>query len=156
MAKQKEFVKCRYAHCKHESAMIKRDEAVKAGTLFYHNDCYEEKQMLHEIERYYIDNFEFQPIIAQLRKTINTIIFTKKCEPAFLLYAMKYAKANHLPVKHPAGLYYLVKDDGIKAQWESGIAKKKAKKHEFIVEDELIPVAGYGAQKPKGFMGAVS
>lgn len=156
MGKQKEFVKCRYAHCKHESELIKRDEAVKAGALFYHNDCYEEKQMLHEIERYYIDNFEFQPIIAQLRKTINNIVFTRKCEPAFLLYAMKYAKANHIPVKHPAGLYYLIKDDDIKSQWDGCNTKKNVKKHEFIVNDNLTPIAGYGAQKPKGLMGAVS
>lgn len=159
MAKQKEFVKCRYAHCKHESAMIKRDEAVKSGNAFYHQDCYEEKQALHEIERYYIDNFELQPIVAQLRKTINNIIFTKHCDPEFLLFAMRYAKINHVPVKHPAGLYYLIKDDKIVEEWDHYQARKALKeisRSEFAVNEDLTPVSGYGAQKPKGFLGALA
>jgi len=149
-----EFVKCRYAHCKHDGEKIRRDEAIKVGAAYYHPDCYAEKEKLHEIEKYYIEHFDMSPIMSMLRKTINNIIFTKKMDPDYVIYAMKYAKTNHIPVRNPAGLYYITKDWKIETEWEKHLEKKnqaKVAKMEFKVEDDLKPVEGYGAQKANGF-----
>lgn len=135
--------KCRYAHCKHIGEPVDKEKCVHIGNAYYHEDCYKEKETLGIIEKYYIDNFERNPIIQALRKVINTIIFKHGNSPDFLLYALRYAKENHIPLKHSAGIYYLVKDEKIKEAWQSFNNKKKRIEYNFSDVDDLKPVEGY-------------
>lgn len=157
MAKS-EFVTCRYKHCTHDNKELPRDEAVQEGTMYFHKDCFAIRKTIQEIEKFYIENFDHDPIMGQLRKTINTLIFTKKNSPQFMLYALRYAKAYNIPVRHPAGLYYLAKDYKIQESWkqyQSNIAASKISQDSFKVGDTLTKVEGYGAQKSQGFGRAI-
>lgn len=146
MAKLSEFVKCRYSHCKHGDEPLRREDAIKDGRSYYHKDCLDEKSNLHNIEQYYIDNFDSQPIMSFLRKTINSIVFNKNTDTGFLLYCLQYAKRNHIPLRSPAGMYYLIKDQKIIGEWKEQERKRNAevlKKAEFNIEDGYSQIDGY-------------
>lgn len=155
MAKLSEFVKCRYSHCKHADEPLRREDAIKIGSVYYHRDCFEEKTNIHNIEKYYIDNFDSQPIIAFLRKTINSIVFTKNIETSFLLFCLQYAKKNHISLRSPAGMFYLVKNAEIIKAWEEQKRRgsaNKLKQTDFNIEEEYSQVDGYSnVGKTAGF-----
>lgn len=134
--------KCRYAHCKHVGEPVDKEKGVHVGSAYYHEDCYKEKELLREIERYYIDNFERDPIMQALRKVINTIVFTQGKSPEFLMYALRYTKSNNIPLKHPAGIYYLMKDEKIIESWVAHTNRKKVN-FDFPQVEDLKPEAGY-------------
>lgn len=142
--------KCRYSHCKHEGIPVDKESGVHVGSAYYHQDCFKEKELLREIERYYIQNFEKDPIMQALRSVINKIVFTQGKSPEFLMYALRYTKANNIPLKHPAGIFYLMKDEKIVDSWNKYLNKKKPVPKFAEVED-LKPVEGYGAQTSSGF-----
>ena len=150
----KEFVKCFYPHCKHGGEQMKREDAVKYNNHYYHPDCFKEREELHEIEQYYIENFESEPIMSLLRKMINDIVFKRKYSTEYVLFALKYAKANNIPLKHPQGMVYIMKNSRVKSAWDYNQKQKDLRtvaKTEFKVEDNLTKVGGYGSSKSKGF-----
>lgn len=157
-------MKCRYSHCLHETKDIAEGEEVLVGKgTYYHKDCYELKESIKAIIDYYVENFDKDPIYAQLTKTINNIVFHKNKTPAFVLYALHYAKWAHIPLRHPAGIYYLIKDDKIITAWKSTVAKKKAA--EEVKRLNETEIGGYKqdesgqydfVKKPIGFGRALS
>lgn len=150
----KETVKCRYAHCKHGGEEVRREDAVQVGKAFYHPDCYKEKEELNEIVQFYIDNFDKTPIMGQLRKTINTLVFDRNYPTDYILFGMRYTKNNNIPLRHPGGLYYMVKNEKIQERYQAMKAKKAVSTAEFKVDSTYAPVEGYEDKgKVKGFGG---
>ena len=153
MAKS-EYVKCRYSHCKHDGKPIRREDAAKSGSSYYHKDCLIEKNLICDIMDYYVENFDKTPIMSLLRKTINTIVYNKNYDAEYLMFCLRYAKLNNIPINHPAGLHYLVKNYKIINAWESHLRDKAAKevaKTEFVVSDDLTRKEGYGTLTKSGF-----
>lgn len=151
----KNTVKCHYTHCKHEDINIPKEEAVKDGGNYYHADCLEERMTLREIENFYIQNFEEDPVMSLLRKTINRIVFDQGMDPKYVLFSLGYAKKNNIPLRHPAGIYYIVNDHEIINEWKRITAQQAIAGFKFEATTELQPVAGYGAQMARGFRKAV-
>lgn len=157
-------MKCRYSHCLHETKDIPEGEEVLVGKgTYYHKDCYELKTAIKAIIDYYVENFDRDPIYAQLTKTINNIVFNKNKTPAFVLYALHYAKWAKIPLKHPAGIYYLIKDDKIIDAWNADLTKKRAAQVQKKIEETEIGGYTQGesgqhdyVKKPIGFGRALS
>ena len=151
-----ENLTCRYLHCKHKDQMIMPgDPYVLEGKMYYHKDCFEQNRCIKRIEQYYIDNFDKYPIMQVLRKVINTLVIDRGEDPEYILFALKYAKQNNLKLKHPPGIYYLLKNTQVEEAWsryKENKAKELLKDVEFKAESRLDPVEGYNkSYKPRGF-----
>ena len=146
--KKSEYVKCRYSHCKHEERELPRAEAVCCGNAYYHSDCYSEVNNIKECIDIYVNHFEAEPIFEHLKRVINKIIYEKGYDSDYLLYAMKYAASHRIPIRHPPGLYYLMKNDEIKSLWEKD---KLSRKRKTVVVENKDTSFSYVPKKEKGF-----
>ena len=147
MGKSK-YVSCRYSHCKHDDKKLLREEAEHSGNAYYHKDCYEEIVTLRQCIDTYVNHFEKDPIFTQLRSVINDIVYNKGYDPFFLLFALEYASAHNIPLRHIPGLYYIVKNDEIKKAWDA--RQKYVNRKNVVVENkdaEYIHIPN----KTKGF-----
>ena len=147
MSKSK-YVKCRYSHCKHEQRELLKEDAERSGNCYYHKDCYEEVKAIAECIDLYDKHFDTDPIWAQVRRTMNEILYKRGYDPLYLLFAMKYAVAHNQKINHPAGLFYLVKDQKIKQAWE---VEKQRKHVKNVVVDNKETDFEYVQEKKKGF-----
>ena len=125
---------CSYSHCKHESRMLLRENAIRTSNKFFHPDCYHEMRNIKTIKELYRDHFEAEPIWTQLINIIKDIIYNRKVDSDFFVFAMDYAIANDIAVKHPPGLYYLVKNEGAIKEWE----KQKNKELQEVIKTQTI------------------
>ena len=138
--------KCRYKHCQHESYEISQDEAVRIGTRYFHKDCAETYQNIEEIKRLYYEKISNTVVMAQLVKAVNSVVFDKHVDSAFVLFALKYAINTKHQIKSPYTLHYLVDNYKIKDAWE----KKKSndvKNVKFEAKKSESPT--FHAVKPK-------
>ena len=144
-------MKCRYGHCKHDDVNVSKQDGIKVGSMWFHPDCYHEKEVIAQIKQYWVDHFERDPVWSALVKIINNLIYNKHVDADFLLFALQFAHDNHLRLQHPPGMYYLVKRDDVRAAWEKR-NRPKMSEFEFGEVEDLVPVAGYDKQsKPSGF-----
>ena len=135
--------KCRYKHCKHEGTPVD-ETGVRVGNAYYHKDCFEEKENINRIIDFYVNNFDPEPIFTSLRKTINNIVYGKKKDPLFVLFALRYAKSNNIKINHPGGIYYVLKNENMLEAW---------KKHTTPVvrQEDFKPVEDNGLEKVEGY-----
>lgn len=131
------------------------DPYVLEGKMYYHKDCFEQNQCIKKIEQYYISNFDKYPIMQVLRKVINTLVIDRGEDPEYILFALKYAKQNNLKLKHPPGIYYLLKNTQVEEAWDQyreSKARELLKDVEFKAESNLAHVEGYNkSYKARGF-----
>ena len=132
--KKSAYVKCKYSHCKHENREVLREESVSSGNLYYHKDCYQEKETMKKCIDIYVKYFEDKPIFTQLRNVIDDIVYKKGYDAEYLLFALKYGALHRKPIKHPPGIYYLIKDDSIAKEWNK--EKLMANKEHVVVNNK--------------------
>lgn len=148
MAKAKVY-KCGFCHCQHESCEISQDEAVKIRNRYFHKDCAETYNNIEEIKRLYYEKISNTVVMPQLLSVVNNIIFKKKIDSNYLLFALKYAINTKRTINYPQGLHYLIDDYKIKAAWKKQQlnAVKKAK---FEAKPAQMPVFNIAPTKEKG------
>lgn len=117
MAKAKTY-KCGFRHCQHESCEVSQDEAVKIKNRYYHEDCAEIYNNIEEIKRLYYEKISNTVVMPQLISVVNNIIFKKKVDSNYLLFALKYAINMKRKINYPQGLHYLIDDYKIKTAWQ--------------------------------------
>ena len=115
--------KCAYTNCRCDEELTS-ENAVKYGNRYYHAVCFENKTAINEITQYYVDNVCSTVVMAQLGKAVKDIIFKKNVEPRFLLFAIKYAVKNKIPIRSPFSLHYLINYDNIKEAFKKQEASK--------------------------------
>lgn len=125
-------MKCKYAHCKHQSREINKAEAIKCGSVYYHTDCYKEIETIRQIIDVYVNTVDDNPSFSELRKIINQIVYKQGVSPEFLLFAL-----THSSIHYPAGLFYIVKDQEMLKAWD--IEKKK----QTIKDSQFDATANY-------------
>lgn len=111
-------VKCKFPHCLHETNDLKRDEAVRDGRSYYHPDCYQCKKDIEEIISLFVGHINANVPIAQLKKIVNTLIFERGVKSEYLRFAVSYAIANEIPLHNAPGLYSIVQDERVVAEWK--------------------------------------
>jgi hypothetical protein len=95
-------IKCRYKYCKNGNE-VSKEEAIKDGNSYYCKDCYKEKTLKQEIEKYYTENLP-KTTIQILRKVINQLLYTDKYEAEYILFIVKKIHINNLKINNPFGL----------------------------------------------------
>lgn len=124
------LVKCRYAHCKHESRELDKEDAVLNGkSSYYHKDCFEEMNNIKEVIDIYAKNVDDNPNYSLLQRTVKNLVYKNKLSSEFVLFATKYAVQRGW-LKHELGLNYIVKDDKIKSEYEKYEQSKIRKEYE--------------------------
>lgn len=116
MAKPKVY-KCGFRHCQHESCEISQDEAVKVNNRYFHKDCAEIYYDIERIKTLYYEKISNTVVMPQLINVINNIIFKKKVDSKYLLFAVQYAINTKRKINYPQGLHYIIDDYRIKDAW---------------------------------------
>lgn len=153
MAKKKEYVKCRFTGCKHETKEVRREDAVKIGTQYYHKDCYQTKLDIEETMTLFIQNVNPNVVVPQLRKVINTIVYEKGIESAVLLFGVKYYITHKINLNYPGGLYYVIQNKEMLKEYDRLYRKKEVKAASEIRNEESTPEVTFThrATKVKSF-----
>jgi len=122
--------KCKYAKCLRSDKKVKAEDAVKVGSSYYHQDCHTQLTQIKEIIDLFQKYINPNPVYAQLRKVINTIVFDKNIGSDLLLFGVKYYIEKKIPLNYPQGLYYVIQNKEMKSAYH----KWKAKKDEIKIE----------------------
>lgn len=139
MEKKTKVYKCKYSHCKHDSKDIKDDNFIKVGNNYYHNDCYEEKELIAKIIDIFMKEVNSDVVVSGLRRVINDIVYNKGKSAEYLLFGLKYFIKNK-KLNYPAGLYYVIQDRDVLVAWEKECRKKidSESNDYFIVRDNDV------------------
>lgn len=132
-------MKCRYGHCKHDSKDIPDGEAVHVGNAYYHQDCYREKQSIDDIIAVWCERVDDKPIYGELRGVINNLIFKTGYPAEKVLWYLRWATTHGIGIKHPPGLYWLMKNEKIAKAWEDAQKKTIADNWEFELANTEAP-----------------
>lgn len=124
--KKPDVVHCKYKHCEklHDTTALLKNDAVKGGrNSYYHPDCYHTMKTVNKIRDLFVEKINpllTKPQIGILVSTIHNIIFAKKVDVDFLLFAIEYF-INNKPgkLKQPYGLHYIVQDKDVNTAWDS-------------------------------------
>lgn len=138
MAETKMY-KCGFRHCQHESCEVPQGEAVKIGNRYYHEDCAKIYKNIEEIKKMYYEKISNTVVMPQLVSVINNIIFKKKVDSDYFLFAVDYAINIKKKINYPQGLHYIVDDYRIKDAWHKKQMQSISKiKFEAKYNDEPI------------------
>lgn len=118
------MVHCRYKNCKklHESTGLAKEDAVMGGKSYYHPDCYHTMKTITRIRDLFVHNIN-PNIKGQhfgiLVFTINNIVFDKKIEADYLLFALEYFIKNKPgKLNQPYGLHYIIENKEVMEAWD--------------------------------------
>lgn len=155
-AEKIKIVKCRYSHCLHESKELNAEDAVKVGkSAYYHKDCCQTKENIAEIADIFVKRVDKNVAYPLLTKTINNIVFNKKVDSDFLLFALKYHLDHGRPLNYPQGMYYILSNEDMKKDYMIMQSKKIRKEQEsmntIVEENKLETSFAYKTKKKSGF-----
>ena len=151
--------KCSYKYCKHELGDIPPGSAVKSGKRHMHPDCASESETVANIRNYYYENISNTVVMKNLVSVINNIVHTKGVEAEYLMFALKYAVKNRMPIKSPYGLHYLIDNSRIKAEWKKRQAANIEVEALKVAEEMAVEIKQtlntftYNPNQNKGFGG---
>jgi hypothetical protein len=128
-------MKCKYTYC-HHGGEVNKDEAIKIGNLYFHKDCYHEKQTKQEIEDYYLKNMP-SCTLQILRKVIKQLIHEKSNSADYVLFTLKYIKSNNKPINNPFGLINYCNDYKLKNEFDKQLINEKYKLVKSINELDI-------------------
>lgn len=118
MADKKYLFRCRYSHCLCDTRDITspKDDVIN-GAVHYHKKCYECKENIQKIKELYYEKINRAVVMSVLGRTINNIVFDKKVDSNFLLFAVEYAIKNKIKIRSPMALHYLVNNQKCVDAW---------------------------------------
>lgn len=134
-------MKCRYNKCIYGGGEIEKGTEVQVGKGYYmHKECARYSKTIKKIVELYLASVDSTVMPKVLYQVINKIVFDRGTDPEFLLFVLKRAIAERVPIKAPYGLYYLVKDDTKIKEWTKAQAMKVVSK---IGLAEQKPIVDY-------------
>ena len=145
-------VKCRYGKCKHKSKDIEKSEAIKSGNSYYHADCFRDKENRKEIIDLFSKYINPNVIYSQLQTVIKNIIDDRGNDSDFLLFGLKYYINHKIPLNYPQGLYYVIQNKEMIAEYKKMKEKVIITKEDFVIPESVDEVEfSYKPTKTKGF-----
>lgn len=118
--------KCNYKHCSY-GGNVSDIESVKYNNRRYHEKCLNDKNLLSEIRKFYLEKINNSEVMVILNKAINEIVFKKNISPDFLLFTLKYIHNNKMKLNSIFGVYYYINNYKIKNEYEKYRNKCKNK-----------------------------
>lgn len=145
--------KCAFKHCQHESRDIKPCDEVQLGKRYMHSDCAAIHSAVQEAEALFKELIDPDVSLKNLRVMISSLVFDQNVDPAFLCFAIRWAKRN-ANLNYPGGLKYIVADEKCKAAWNQQKADKVIKQ---MREVQIKPTESfkYTPDKPLTLMSAL-
>lgn len=157
MPKPKTYT-CGYKYCQHDNKTLTEGMCAKIGKYHYHYDCAEYKQKIAEARDLYYNNISNTVVMSTLLRTINNIVFGKKVDPSYLVFAIRHAISCGIEIKSPYSLHYLIDNKRIKQLWDKQQKKENEKKLSSGVmqympteRKETTFSVSSKTNKPKGF-----
>lgn len=152
-AKKPKVVKCRYAHCNHETKELNAEDAVCENKMYYHQDCYQMRKNINEIIQVFVEKVNPDVVMSALRRVVNDIVFNRGISSEQLLFGINYYIKNNIPLNYPGGLYYVIQDRGAKQEYEKLQDMKfiKEEKKNFRIEENTAQTFHYKAPEQHGF-----
>lgn len=119
--------KCNYSKCIYKTKDIAPEDLYidEITHRRYHKRCFQYKTLIDEIATFYYENVSRTVVYGALVNTIKNIVFKKRVEPEFLLYALQYTVEKGNMPKSPFSLHYLIDDGRIKKAYQSTHPSKK-------------------------------
>jgi hypothetical protein len=111
---------CGYRHCLHKGEKVKQEEAVTVGTRRYHADCAAIHRKIEQMKDLYYEKIDENAEFVQLTSVLNNIVFTKKINPDYMLFALNYIVKKKVKINSPYALHYLPKNKLIFKLWNEG------------------------------------
>lgn len=142
------IVKCKYSKCLHDTRELDKDDAVKVGSTYYHEDCLRTKEDIKQIIALFQQKVNANPVYSQLQSVINNIVFTKGLGSGLLLFGLKYYIDNKIPLNYPQGLYYVVQNKEMINAFHKNTVKNMGK---IDIKNEDNNVFAHVPTKVKGF-----
>lgn len=128
---------CKYTNCLHDDKEIKKEEAVKSGSAYYHKDCLQTKDDIKEIIKLFKECINPNPVYAQLQSVIKNIIFIKGIQSDFLLFGLRYYIEHKIPLNYPQGLYYVIQNKDVANAYNKSKIKDVRKSVEITEQTEV-------------------
>lgn len=146
--------KCSFKHCRHDSQEIEPHDEVKVGTRYMHSDCAAISSAVREAEMLFKTEINPDVVVKDLRVMISNLVFKQNIDPAYLCFAIKWAKAN-ANLNYPGGLKYIVSNEKCKAAWNQKQADKIMKQTREI---KIVPTEPfkYTPDKPLTLMSVLA
>jgi hypothetical protein len=135
---QEKTYKCGFKHCLHEND-VSQDEAIKIGNRYMHEDCAVISNNITKIRDIYYEKISNTVVVKQLVSVINALIFTKKIDSSYLLFAINFALTSNILIKSPYGLHYLADNQRIKDAWNKKKSQEIVAKMKVEAEHEIAP-----------------
>ena len=126
MAKAPVSKNCAATHCLCTDPLVREGEGVCERGRWFHTICYKAREAQKEAVDIYYQQISRTVVMKQLQRTINNLLYEKRCDPDLLVFALKYAVKNNYTVKSPYSLQYLVNDYRIKEAYERYLKRKQA------------------------------
>lgn len=154
MGKKSSYRVCSYANCPYLDKMvdIESENAIRIGTRYKHKTCDEISNNCIKIRDTYVNNVSNSVVMAQLCGVIKNLVFKKLRDDdlspeksalkasEYLLFALNYAINNHMRIRNPLSLHYLIDNQRVKKAWEE--------KNSQVIEKEIMksPIDFSGAK----------
>ena len=165
MSQNRNLKTCRYKKCKFPDRRlnIAEQDYVSVGRLYFHKDCYEEKEKEDRIEEkiradvqliknIWIENISNTVVLSQLYLEINKLIRERCIDSEYVIFVLDYCIKNHCNLRYPAGLKYYVDKQEIKDAFEKKHAKKIVNNATFNVDTTTDSSPKFTInRKPSGF-----
>lgn len=142
-------MKCKYAHCKHESKDIPKGEEIKHSTGYWHKDCLDESLCIREIIDVFVRDVNKNVVVSALRRVINDIIYVKGVDSHLLLFGLKYYVSHKIPLNYPGGLYYVLQNRDVQREWDK--MQTQELKNSFEIKEDNIETFQYKPSEERGF-----
>lgn len=116
--KQGERVKCRWKDCPCENLWMPREEAVRDGTLYFHKDCYKNRENTKIIEKLWKKYIWPDVNPRYLHEKIVSGIHNYKLDSDFILFGTEYLIKTKSRLQDPIVIEMLGTYSNIKDEWE--------------------------------------
>ena len=110
--------KCGFSHCMCNEPLTD-DNAFIFNKRRWHKQCYHIKETVEKIREYYLSHIDRQVTMSFLNSVLNSILYEKKVDADYLLFALQYAWETGKEIKAPAYLHYLADDNRIKRLYKT-------------------------------------
>ena len=117
-------VKCNYKQCKY-GGRVRKVNAVKVGSLYYHKECRQEIEGKKKIRDLYYEKYGLEEGFAQVNLAINK--YVEEFGVDYIIFVLK----QNLNLNSIYGLSYFLKDDRFEQLY-------KNKNTEFDIDDVEI------------------
>lgn len=165
MSKKTDIKTCRYINCKHPTNKIDItvDSYKVVGTMYYHSDCYNEKQKaewkddatkkdLQYIKNRWVECISNTVVYSQLFHILNEYI-ARGVPSKYLVFVIDYVIEHKMNLRYPNGFKYYVDKQEIKDAYQKQQSMKNGvkKQSDFTVADSSDTPKFTVKQKPTGF-----